>query len=388
MLESLEDWAAIIDEYNNLDVIYIDFSKAFDKVCHRLLLIKLEAYGVKGKVLRWINEYLTGLTQQVVIHGATSSSLPVLSGVPQGSVIGPIMFLLYINDLPEMLSCTSKLFADDAKVYSKNSTQEEREHLQNNIDTMCRWSDQWLMTLNIEKCKHMEMGPREKSTSYNITHRGAEHTLQKVDIEKDLGVHIDKSLSFNTHIQKTTNKANQIVGIIFRSFTYMSQDIFVKLYKSLVRPHLEYASVVWSPLHTKDKRAIESVQRRSTKRIPSLRGKSYPERLLALGLPTLEYRRERADMLQVFKILNNIDVLEMDKLFTLCEYRATRGHSKKLYKRPCKKHLVSGYFSNRVITPWNALPEHVVSAPSVNCFKARLNQHWKNHPRKFEPSFL
>ncbi|PJE77979.1 hypothetical protein CI610_03094 [invertebrate metagenome] len=163
--------------------------------------------------------------------------------------------------------------------------------------------------------------------------------------------------------------------------------MFVQLYKSLVRPHLEYASVIWSPMYIKDKRAIENIQRRSTKRVPSLKDKPYQERLRLLGLPTLEYRRERADMLQVYKILNNMENLEKDKLFTLCEYGATRGHSKKLFKKTCKKQKTPNYFSNRVVLNWNSLPECVVSAPSVNSFKDRLNKHWRNQPLKFEPSF-
>ncbi|XP_069109330.1 uncharacterized protein B0403.1-like [Argopecten irradians] len=167
--------------------------------------------------------------------------------------------------------------------------------------------------------------------------------IDKTNQEKDLGVFVDDKLNFSTHVQKTASKANQITGIIYRSFTYMSPAIFTTLYKALIRPHLEYASTTWSPLYVKDKISIEGVQRRATKRIPTLEGKTYTERLKILGLPTLEYRRERADMIQVYKIINNIDILDRDNLFTQNPYVSTRGHSKKLYKRPFRKQLTAKF---------------------------------------------
>ena len=176
------------------------------------------------------------------------------------------------------------------------------------------------------------------------------------------------------------------MGIIFRTFTYLDPEMFKNLYKSIVRPHLEYGTVIWSPMYKKDKIAIENVQRRATKLVRSCKDLSYPERLRKLGLPSLEYRRERSDLIQVYKILNDIDKINKDKLLTLSAYGATRGHPKKIFKERPRLNIRANSFSNRVVNTWNNLPEHVVMAPSVNAFKSRLNTHWKGHPHKFEPA--
>ena len=173
--------------------------------------------------------------------------------------------------------------------------------------------------------------------------------------------------------------------MIFRTFTYMDKEIFLNLYRSLVRPHLEYAVTVCTPLYKKDLVAIENVQRKATKHVKSICHLTYQERLKTLGLPSLEYRRERADVIEVFKILNKIDEIDKDKFFTVSSYTSTRGHPRKLVKKRHRLKVRSNSFSLRVIDSWNALPESVVMAPSLNCFKSRLNLHWKNHPYKFDP---
>ena len=161
--------------------------------------------------------------------------------------------------------------------------------------------------------------------------------------------------------------------------------MFRNFYKTIVRPHLEYATTVCTPLFKKDMIAIENVQRRATKLVTNVKNLSYPERLRKLGLPSLEYRRERADLVEVYKIMNNIDKIDKDKLFAFPTYTVTRGHQFKLAKKQHRLKLRSNSFSLRVIDSWNALPQHVVMAPSLNCFKSRLNVFWKNHPYKFSP---
>ena len=147
--------------------------------------------------------------------------------------------------------------------------------------------------------------------------------IEKVNCEKDLGVIIDQALNFSKHISTKVSKANQNLGIIFRTFTYMDTDMFLNLYKSIVRPHIEYAVTVCTPLYKKDMITIENVQRRATKLVTSIKHLSYQERLKKLGLPSLEYRRERADLIEVYKIMNNIDQVEKDTFFKFPNYAAT-----------------------------------------------------------------
>ena len=167
--------------------------------------------------------------------------------------------------------------------------------------------------------------------------------------------------------------------------------MFRNLHKTIVRPHLEYAITVCTPLFKKDMIAIENVQRRATKLVTSVKNLSYPERLRKLGFSTLEYRSERADLVEVYKIMNNIDKIDKDKLFAFPTYTVTRGqqsgHQFKLAKKHHRLKLRSNSFSLRVIDSWNALPEHVVMAPSLNCFKSRLKVFWKNHQYKFSPCY-
>ena len=189
--------------------------------------------------------------------------------------------------------------------------------------------------------------------------------VTRVASENDLGVIFDEKLVFRDHISKKARQANRNLGLIFRSFTYIDKAMFLNLYKSLVCAHLEHAT---------------SVQRRATRLVNALSGRTYEDRLKTLGLPTLEYGRLRADVIQVYKILNQIDRVDVDKFFTMSEM-STRGNSLKIFKT-----LRCSVFSNRVVDVWNSLPNPVVTAPSLNSFKSRLNKHWYGHELKFNAS--
>ncbi|MEW8547283.1 MAG: reverse transcriptase domain-containing protein, partial [Candidatus Thiodiazotropha sp.] len=383
LLEFMEDITEAIDQGLEVDVIYLDFSKAFDKVPHKRLLRKISGYGIKGNVLNWISEFLSNRKQRVIINGISSDWRNVTSGIPQGSVLGPILFLIFINDMPKAIQCLVKLFADDAKLYQIVKSDQDRVDLQDDIVSSKNWTDTWKMIFNIKKCKHLHLGSITTDSRYHMPSELGNVQIDKVEEEKDLGVVIDSKLNFRQHITSKVAIANRNLGIIFRTFTYLSQEMFMNLYKSMVRPHLEYASVIWSPLYKKDKIVIENTQRRATRLVPSLKGLSYPERLRRLGLPTLEYRRERADVVEVYKILNNIDLVNKEKLFQMATYQATRGHPLKLFKKRARLNMRANSFSVRVIDNWNNLPASVVMAPSLEAFKSRLNKHWQYHPAKF-----
>ncbi len=198
----------------------------------------------------------------------------------------------------------------------------------------------------------------------------------------------DESLNFRDHMSQKINKANKIVGIIRRSFRYLDNKIFLKLYKALVRPHLEFANVIWSPNYKKDILAIENVQRRASKLLPAIKDLSYPDRLKALKLPTLAYRRLRGDMVETFKITHNkYDRNVCDGILKMYKdddsLRTNRGHSMKLYKQKSNKGVRQSFFSLRVVDMWNNLPQTTVSAPSVKCFEARLDKFWEKQSIKY-----
>lgn len=213
---------------------------------------------------------------------------------------------------------------------------------------------------------------------------GQEEIVVKSDgEEKDLGVIFTTDLKFSKHIGAAANKANRVVGAIRRSFRYLDKNMLTQLYKSLIRGHLEYANTVWSPMKKGDIEHLEKVQRRATKLIPELKDTPYPERLKHLKLPSLVYRRERGDMIETYKILNGQVDSTGRSLLNIAEQGYTRGHSKKLQKHYCRTALRSHAFRNRVVDNWNALPETVVTAPTLNTFKNRLDKHWYNHPNLY-----
>ena len=198
--------------------------------------------------------------------------------------------------------------------------------------------------------------------------------VQVTTEEKDLGITIDDQLKFHRH----TNKANKILGLIAKTFETLDEDSLPRLYKALVRPHLEYGNVIWGPRYVMDQQAVERVQRRATRLIPGLQGLPYEERLSRLNLPSLAHRRRRGDMIQCYKILTGINRINPDKLFQHATLDATRGHHMKLFKPRAKSEVRRGAFSVRVVDDWSSLPSHVVSAETVNQFKNRLDKIWKN----------
>ena len=373
-----------------MDIIYTDFSKAFDRVPHWNLMEKVSSLGIKDKVGGWLTDFLTDRFQRVRIEDSNSSWTPVRSGVPQGSVLGPVLFLLYINDLPNALEDNNiKLFADDAKLDNSITCDEDTVSLQRNLNNMVDWSEKWSLTLNTNKCKvlHLSRSANAKKQSYYMMNPDGAIILEEVDHEKDLGVYIDSNLSFEVHVNKAVLTANKITGIIKRNFKYMGEEILLNLYKTLVKPYLEYSSVVWDPITLRDQRMIEGVQRRATKLIPDMEDLNYEQRLTKLGLPSLQYRRVRADMIQVFKIVTGLDRINSKIFFEFAHDSKTRGHKYKLQKPRYRTNLRGHCFSNRIVDVWNSLSSYVIEAPDLNSFKSRLNTFWKNHPLKFTPSF-
>ena len=212
-----------------------------------------------------------------------SDPVAVLSGIPQGSVLDPILFVIFINDLPDVVNSMMYLFADDTKLMKEIQSAQDVVVLQNDVSEMDYWSNTWLIKFNLEKCHILTFG---KPNPFNNTYRLGSHILQRVKMEKDVGVSVDSNLSFENHIAIKIFKANQIVGLIRRSFAFLDADLFRRLFIAYVRPHLEYAHPVWSPHLKRHINNIERVKRRATKLIDGFKNLEYQERLLRLNLLT------------------------------------------------------------------------------------------------------
>ena len=284
LLEFLEFVTNYIDQGKPIDVIYLDFQKAFDKVPHKRLMLKIKSFGIVGQIYDWIEDWLKDRQQRVVILGKNSNWIKVKSGVPQGSVLGPLLFLIYINDIDDCVGTHILKFADDTKIYSVVANQEDVVKLQDDLKNLCYWSREWLMLFNIAKCKVMHLGRNNVKAEYEID--GTK--LDEVDEERDLGVIMQKDLKCNQQCSRAVKTANRVLGMIKRTFTYLNKENMLLLYKSLVRPHLEYSVQAWRPHYRKDIDLIEKVQRRATKLIPQLKDKSYEEKLIFLDLILLQ----------------------------------------------------------------------------------------------------
>ena len=374
LITCLEKWTDILDRGSSLDSIYLDFSKAFDSVPHKRLGRKLESFGVNGPILQWLQNFLENRRQKVTVDGEESDWGEVRSGVPQGSVIGPTMFILYINDMPDVVESFIQLFADDAKVFAEINNGDHNINLQRDIGALQDWANRWQLRFNAKKCKVMHLGHSNPKMNYHIDNE----ELEVVHVEKDLGVWIDDQLKLHDHTANQVKKANKILGLIRRSFSTLDKHSFSILYKSLVRTHLEYANSVTNPQYECDSVLLENVQRRATKMVPSVAHLDYVERLKELKLPSIKYRRRRGDMIEVFKYTHNIYTVQPSPL-KIESQSTTRGHSYKLEKKRFSRAIRQNFFTIRTINDWNGLPAEVVEAPNINTFKNRLDKHWTDY---------
>ena len=252
--------------------MYLDFKKAFGSVPHKRLVKKLEGYGIKGSLLLWLKDFVKQREQKVAINGNLSKWTDLLSGIPEGSILGQILFILYINDLSGVVGSVCKLFADDCKPYRNIASEVDQKELQEDIELLCKWSQDWLLGFNIKKCKMVSFGYVQFEYEYRMSDtQNNLHELSTEGSESDLGILFKKNLKFDEHINNTVKKVNRIIGLIKGKFTYKDKDLFLTIYKSLARYYLDYGNLVFYPTTKKYKQLLENAQRRATRLVPELR---------------------------------------------------------------------------------------------------------------------
>ena len=382
LLDFFETITSCIDEGNNMDVIYLDFSKAFDKVPHARLLEKLRAHGINGKVWDWISNWLSNRKQRTVINGKTSEWSKVSSGVAQGSVLGPLLFLIYINDIDLAATLIDRIikFADDTKIGNKANNDDDFNNMQETINKLATWADTWGMAFNATKCHVLHMGHNNPRRTYSMNGT----SLPTSATEKDVGVIVSDNLKPSKHCAEAARKARGVLWQISKSFHYRDKHVFVNLYKRHVRCILEYASPAWAPWSQGDINILEKVQERMVNMIPSLSGTNYEEKLDELNIKSLAARRTRADLIQTFKIIKGIDNVNHEHWFRLFGNadRQTRlsSYPLNITIQPARKEVRKNFFNNRVRDLWNDLPNNVKDSNTVNQFKSRLDKHSQQIP--------
>ena len=385
ILECKEEWTRILDEGDWVDVVYFDYKMAFDSVNHHLLIEKLKWYGISGKIIKWMEAFLSNRFQRVKIGNAKSSWRRVLSGTTQGSVIGVILFILYINDLPHkglngptprsQKETKIKLLADDTKAFrriSKSQPSADADELQKAIDDICEWSEIWQMKIHPDKTKVLHLGNENPKREYGINGK----KIAKTDLEKDIGFLMNETLTSSNHVSKNRSRALGEIATIRRSFDYLDENTFKLLYNQKIRPHLEWGSIATPPDSRAEATTLERVQSKATHLLKNLGHLSAEERRKRLNLFALDHRRVRGDLLEVYKITKGLTRINHNQFWEITASRngpilkkeqvGPNRHGRGLKQR-------TAFFSYRVIKPWNWLPKELKESGSLDIFKRGLD---------------
>ena len=361
------------DKNIQTDLILLDFSKAFDVVPHTKLFSVLHCYGIEGRVVHWIKNLLYSRTQQTLVDGRLSESCNVLSGVPQGSVIGPLLFNVYLNNLLQKLEILPDVkffaFADDIKILSN-----KYEQLEKALQVVDEWCNIFKLKLNPSKSEYLSFKMRTEHRYFICS-----ELINKVSRTKDLGIWITDQLTWSTHIAKVKSKATCLSFIILRSFRSKSIQSYMLAYKTYVRPILEHNSVIWNGCNIGDIKELEKVQKMFTKILlqrHNIKFSNYHERLQILNLHSLESRRMHIDLITVYKIMNNLIDLSFEQFFSpISSSYNFRRHKFALRKSTnVNNNTLLNYFRIRVINNWNSLPSDIVCSESLAIFKNKLKR--------------
>ena len=375
LLLTVNDLASGLRDKEQIDAILLDFSKAFDKVPHERLLLKLHHVGVRGLLLAWIRDFLTGRTQQVTLEGEVSSTSSVTSGVPQGTVLGPLLFLVFINDMPDVVRSNIRLFADDALLYRSIHSPDDVTTLQNDLVQLELWESTWQMAFNPDKCEVLRVSKKKNLIDAHYSIHGT--VLQNVDSAKYLGVSIQSGLSWKPHINNICKKANCTLGFLRRNLRSCPPRIKERAYFTYVRPILEYASPVWDPVSKELIRKIEMVQRRGARFVKA----DYDQRhsvtkmLKDLQWETLCERRAHSKVIMLYRIVHGLIAIPAEPPYFVSAPGNTRGHLAQFRQQHCRILAYQQSFFPSVVLLWNRLPATVVAATSLEQFRDRLSAH-------------
>ena len=374
LISLFHDLSMAMDHRDETDIIFLDFKKAFDRVPHCYLLAKLRMLGIDENVLAVIQSFLSDRSQRVIIDGNLSESVPVPSGVPQGSVLGPLLFTVFINDLVINLSSQVRLYADDCTIYRVIKSLDDQVALQKDLDLIMQWCSTWGMELNSKKCEFMTVS-RRINKSLRSYHLGGV-TLAKVNFIKYLGIIFNDDLSWTGQIDSVVSKANRALGFVRRSLKNSSKATKLKCYFSLVRPHLEYACSAWDPFLSSHMHKLEMVQRRAARFICNTfsRKESVTPLLNELNLSTLAKRREISRCKLFYKIDSQLIPLNMPPELKRKEVNGRTDNGKAYSHIVTRTNPFFSSFFPRTVRDWDSLPAAAVLSPSFCSFSNSLQR--------------
>ena len=373
LIETCRDFIQTIEDKKQTDAILLDFSKAFDKVHHKSLLHKLNAYGVRGNTHKWITSFLSERSQKVILENKESQPKPVQSGVPQGTVLGPLLFLTYINDIPQGLTEGTKLrlFADDSLLYRTIKNKRDTEILQEDLNKLQKWESDWRMEFHPQKCQVMTIS--NKKEIINSTYSIHNIELQKTNSAKYLGVTIDSGMKWTEHINQTCKKANKTLGFIKRHVSSCPKEVKKQCYQTYVKPILDYCGSVWDPHKKCDTRKLESIQRRAARFVEGIYDYQIKTDniLAATGWEPLEERRAKTKVILIHKAKHGELIIPTENLKTNQKYGTRRADNYEIPRSRTDIHLNSFYPS--AIRLYNAVPTELKNIKDITSFKTKLD---------------
>ena len=388
LLNHIEEAIRAYEEGKATDTVYLDFSKAFDKVDHDMLCHKLKKLGIVGKVGIWIKEFLTGRFQRVSANGILSEAVPVISRVPQGTVLGPILFIIMICDLgKELVHSTTSKYADDTKNISKISNINDAENFQKELDEIIYpWAPANNMCLNGDKFEHHRIGKNLGLDKFSYKDQSGEIIKEKDHI-KDLGIYISNDLTWTKQVEEAVSKARIMAGWALRTFCTREREPMMTVWNSLVRPNLDYCSPLWSPrpANFKEIDLLEVTLRSFTRQIKGMENFDYAQRLKVLKTYSIQRRHERYKILYIYKIKEGL-VMNISKTYGLkFNNHVRRGCRCEVPKYPLKGKAIRTRDDSFALTAcnlWNSLPKCIrdISGKDVAYFKRKLDKVLSYYP--------
>ncbi|EYB81592.1 hypothetical protein Y032_0378g284 [Ancylostoma ceylanicum] len=364
MLSALNHWTSTLDDKKPLDVVYFDFAKAFDKVSHELLLLKLAKIGIHEQIISWLKCFLTERTFQVCINDTLSSIRRISSGVPQGGVLSPILFNIYIYtcELPDIIAeegvgCIA--YADDLKIYNPIVIPSDNMCLQKAIDAVATWASEWKLPLSKQKTKVLHIGRNNPKLKYNLCSESVSETSEIVD----LGYIIDENLSFDKYCKEITAKATRQIYCLFKALRTKNVAIMIKAYKTYVRPIMEYGTTIFNPHKKSLINMIEKVQNNFTRK-------------LMIRTP-LYKRRRRNDLLMMYKILHSLCGLKSSDFYVMRSL-ITRGGTIKPHITTAKTAIRQNFFTHRAVSDYLKFSKNKRVPVKLSLYKRAIGEYLDN----------
>ena len=380
LIITTNELAEILNRKGQVDMAILDFAKAFDKVPHNRLLKKLGHCNINKNVIGWIQSFLQNRTQRVAVDGCLSKEAPVLSGVPQGTVLGPALFLIFINDIGLGVTSKLRLFADDCLIFREIRSLADTVKLQEDLNRLVNWSKRWGMSFNVKKCNVMTITNKKKKILSSYGMEGS--NLERVSEAAYLGITITSDLEWRKHVENITSSAERLLGFLWRTMHKCPRNLKSKAFTAIIRPKLDYAATVWDPHHTTQINKLERVQRRGARFVNNNRhcrakgeqNASPTEMLSNLQWPPLQVRRQQARLVMLKKIIDGEIAISKSLLPPINERNSSRHPATFQTTQP----TVDTYkfaFIPRTTREWNKLPKPVTDAVDAPSFKSRLGEH-------------